>query len=68
MATEVIARQGDMVDLICWRHYGYTAEITEQVIDANPGLADRGPILPHGLAVILPDPVSKPAPAIQLWD
>ena len=68
MAAEVIARQGDLVDLICWRHYGYTAEVTEQVLGANPGLSDYGPILPHGLPIQLPDPAPRPAQSVQLWD
>ncbi|TLX52838.1 phage tail protein, partial [Stutzerimonas nosocomialis] len=30
------AQQGDTVDAICWRHYGRTAGVVEQVLDANP--------------------------------
>ncbi|MBP8813198.1 MAG: tail protein X [Laribacter sp.] len=66
----VIASQGDTVDLICLRHYGYTAGVTEAVYAANAGLADLGPILPLGTTVTLPA-APGPAPAIrmiQLWD
>ena len=28
--------QGDTLDLILFRHYGYTAGITEQVLNLNP--------------------------------
>mgnify|MGYP000356722867 CR=1 FL=1 len=69
-STEVIARQGDTVDLICWRHYGKTATVTEAVYEANPGLADLGPILPHGQRVILPA-IETAQPAdnqIYLWE
>lgn len=31
--------EGDTVDKICYRYLGATAEITEQVLDANPQLA-----------------------------
>lgn len=69
MAVTIISRQGDSVDLICHRHYGYTAGITEQVLAANPGLAARGPVLPAGVAITLPDvPAKADVPVINLWD
>lgn len=66
---KVRAQQYDTVDLLCWRHYGRTQGMTEAVLAANPGLADIGPVLPHGLAVELPDlvPVTT-AQTVQLWD
>jgi phage tail protein X len=65
-----IAMQGDTLDTICWRHYGRTAGVVEQVLEANPGLADLGPTLPHGTPVNLP---AAPAQAeqrqmVNLWD
>lgn len=63
------AQQGDTLDLILYRHYGYTAGITEQVLALNPGLAEQGPILPMGTLITLPDaPTQAAAPLIQLWD
>lgn len=69
MAT-VIARQGDTLDALCWRHYGRTAGVVEAVLDANPGLADLGPVLPHGQPVELPDqaPPVITQTVVQLWD
>lgn len=68
----VIASQGDTVDLICQRHYGQTANVTEQVYAANPGLADLGPILPMGTPITLPDFSTQPAASdsglVNLWD
>ena len=66
----VTAQQGDTVDALCWRHFGRSAGLVEAVLELNPGLADVGPILPHGLAVTMPDrPANKPtAPLLQLWD
>ena len=59
--------EGDMVDEICKAHYGSEA-MTEAVYEANPGLAARGPILPKGVEITLPEqapaPVRKP---VRLW-
>ncbi len=70
MATVLNANQGDTVDLLCWRHYGRTRDVTEAVLAANPGLADLGPVLPHGHAVIMPDIAAAPVAdnVIHLWD
>lgn len=68
MAT-VRAAQGDTLDLICWRHYGRTAGVVEQVLEANQGLARLGPILPHGTLVLLPEIATQPQrQTVQLWD
>lgn len=68
MAT-VRAAQGDTLDLICWRHYGRTAGVVEQVLEANSGLARLGPILPHGTLVQLPEIATQPQrQTVQLWD
>ncbi|MGD7095889.1 tail protein X [Ralstonia pseudosolanacearum] len=65
----VRAIQGDTVDTICQRVYGRTAGVTEAVLAANPGLADLGPVLPHGTEVEVPD-LSPHATVqtLQLWD
>ncbi|MFP1923892.1 tail protein X [Lonsdalea quercina] len=66
---KVRAQQYDTVDALCWRYYGRTQGMTEQVLNANPGLAEYGPFLPHGLWVTLPDVVSAPVQqTVQLWD
>ena len=68
--TVVHAQQHDTLDAICYRIYGTTQGVTEQVLAANPGLADLGPLLPHGTPVTLPAlPQAAPrAPTVQLWD
>lgn len=65
----VIAAQGDTVDSLCWGYYGRTAGVTEAVLDANPGLADLGPIIPHGTALTLPDaaPQAEQPQVVNLW-
>lgn len=70
MPTTVYAQQGDTVEAICWRAYGRTASVTEAVLDANPGLADLGTVLPHGTQVLLPDvaPQAQEQQMVSLWD
>ena len=70
MTTTVRAQQHDTVDALCWRHYGRTAGVTEAVLEANPGLADHGPLLPQGLVVYMPEAQAS-APQrqmVNLWD
>lgn len=70
MTVAVRANQNDTVDALCWRFYGRTAGVTEAVLEANPGLADQGPILPQGFVVNMPEAQAS-APQrqmVQLWD
>jgi phage tail protein X len=62
-------REGDTADLIAWRVYGRQDDgVVEALIDANPGLADYGPVLPEGLAVELPEISTAPVTAsVRLW-
>lgn len=106
MTSYYTAKDNDMLDWICWKHYGQSAKlmqaayaldprlaaastdlaeqvlslgqfggsqlarVVEQVLDANPGLANRGPVLTAGTRVYLPDitPEVKDASAVHLWD
>ena len=71
MASSIRANQGDTLSAICWQHYGTTAGgIVEQVLEANPGLAGLGPLLPMGTLIALPElaPVTNIEELIQLWD
>lgn len=58
-----------MIDLICMNHYGFVNGCVEQVLVANPGLADIDPILPSGLIIELPEiPQNKVKEnTIRLW-
>jgi phage tail protein X len=61
---------GDTVEGIAWRVYGTQGgRVTEQLLDANPGLADYGPQLPPNVLVFLPaiDTTAKAA-GTRLWD
>ncbi|MDN3611358.1 tail protein X [Vibrio ostreicida] len=68
MVTIYRTREGDMVDEICWRHYGRESAVVA-VLKANPGLADCGPLLPSGIALHLPHlPTSVVREPASLWD
>lgn len=63
----VIARDGDVLDDLVWRHYG-RSDVLTAVLEVNPQLAQLPPVLVAGLVVELPDlqlPVE--APVIRLW-
>ena len=68
-ALTYITRDGDTADFIAWNHYGQqTGRVVEQLLEANPGLADYGPTIPSGVVVTLP--VIEPGPSTQgvrLW-
>jgi phage tail protein X len=70
MPADVIrARQGDTVDVAIWRERGRDAADIAAVLAANPGLADLGPVLPTGTAIIVPAAPAERAtlPTINLW-
>lgn len=70
MSKTYTTRQGETVDLACLKTYGRTAEVTERVLAANRGLAAKGPILPLGTEIVMPDVESRrqARPLVKLWD
>jgi phage tail protein X len=59
-----------LLDLICWRHYGFHVGTAEAVLAANYGLSEQPAVLPTGLTIVLPDlprPRATP-PAVRLWE
>lgn len=67
---QATARQGETLDALCLRVLGRTAGVTEAAMEANPGLADLGPILPQGTVVNLPavtQATQTEAALVQLW-
>lgn len=71
-SRKLVARAGDKLDLLLWRDAGLGPGEITRVLDANPGLADLGPILPLGTIVTVPATADANAtrvrPLIQLWD
>lgn len=69
MADQVVlARQGDTVDQIAARCYDGDTSMVMAVLDANPGLAALGVILPMGTPVTLPPRQPAVKTTISLWD
>lgn len=50
-----LSKEGDTAAYICWKVYGKTEGVVEQLLNANHGLAALGPILPIGTEVKLPE-------------
>jgi phage tail protein X len=64
---QIVAQQGDSVDLVAHRIYG-TTDMVPEILAANPGLAAFGPILPLGTPILLPPAkVQTVAAPITLW-
>ncbi len=65
------AKAGDVLDDICWRHYG-SLDVLDSFVRANPGLAAHGGSLPAGTIVELPDAADLTSTArdalVRLWD
>jgi phage tail protein X len=65
-----VTQQGDELDDICFRFYGYSRGSTETVLalEENRELALELPVLREGLKVYLP-PIAPPPPAprLKLW-
>lgn len=69
-AFRAFSEPGDTVDRLVWREIRKGPAAVERVLEANPGLADLGTILPVGTAVIIPDGAGAASakPQVQLWD
>nr|WP_265023193.1 tail protein X [Wolbachia endosymbiont (group B) of Ischnura elegans] len=63
-----LAKENDMLDYICWKHYGFTSGAVEIVLEENPGLAEYGSFLPAGLKIKLPI-IEKPLQKsiLKIW-
>ena len=69
MTTKSVrSREGDTVDQIAARCYDGDTAMTVAILEANPGLADLGPILPRGTLVSLPAKLAATAEITNLWD
>ena len=67
--TRILTADGDVLDELCWRHYGREDAVPE-VLRANPGLADAVPVLAAGRLIALPElpPAPEPDGAVVLWE
>ncbi len=66
-----LTSQGEMLDWIAWKVYGYSTGSTEAILERNRhiALSDQPEILPAGLTIILPQ-LKRPlaAKTVRLWD
>jgi len=57
MPTYITQRDGERLDLICYRWYGtLDGRVVERTLEANPGLAARDPAALRARTVILMPP------------
>ena len=69
MAVQYRTKEGDMLDFIAWKHYGKQSGAVEEILEANPKLADYGEQFPAGVIIILPDiAIPETDTVIRLWD
>ncbi|WP_425063186.1 tail protein X [Pyruvatibacter mobilis] len=70
MSATYLTRDGDMIDAICFGHYGRSIGVVEVVLEANPKLADLGSRYDAGVLITLPDiEDGEPETAqVRLWD
>jgi phage tail protein X len=62
-------KQLEVIDWICWKHYGFTSGSVEHVIRENPEIAEYDDYLPEGLLVNLPEiSKEKSVKQVKLWD
>ena len=63
------SKDSDTADAIAWAIYGRQDQrLVETLIDANPGVADLGPVLPAGLRLVVPDAPDPPqVREVRLW-
>ena len=63
-------KDGDTLDAICWAHYGQQAGAVEDVLEANPGLAQAGTVFSAGVLIELPtrNALSQTIQPVRLWD
>ncbi|NYZ68227.1 tail protein X, partial [Endozoicomonas sp. SM1973] len=59
-------KDGDTLDWICKQYYGEESFVL-QVLDANPGLVEKGPVLAAGINILLPALTPQNQTAETLW-
>lgn len=71
-AITVTANAGETLSALAWRTLGRHRGAVERILEANPGLAALGEVLPEGTPVIVPPAADASAvdtaPLVQLWD
>lgn len=68
MATTCRTSDGDLLDTLCYQHYGHLNGTVEAVLAANRLLADEPQPLRARLLITFPDFAEPVAEQVQLWD
>jgi len=68
MAMICRTSDGDLLDTLCYQHYGHLNGTLEAVLAANRLLADEPQPLRTGLLIIFPDIPEPVGEQVQLWD
>lgn len=63
-------KDGDVLDAICFNHYGGSRGYVEAILEANSGLAGHDAILPAGVIIVLPElpELKQHTKTVHLWD
>lgn len=61
-------KDGETLDMICWRHYGQCSGFVEKVLMINRHLENFSAVLPAGIKIKLPT-IEKPKSnqKIKMW-
>jgi phage tail protein X len=68
MATICRTSDGDLLDTLCFQHYGHLNGTVEAVLSENRLLADERQPFRAGLLIIFPEVIKPMAEQVQLWD
>lgn len=68
MAMICRTSDGDLLDTLCYQHYGHLNGTVEAVLAANRLLADESQPLRTGLLITFPDLPEPEGEQMQLWD
>ncbi|NVH61918.1 tail protein X [Pseudomonas simiae] len=68
MAMICRTSDGDLLDTLCYQHYGHLNGTVEAVLAANRLLADESQPLRVGLLITFPDLPEPLGEQVQLWD
>ncbi|NKI46407.1 phage tail protein [Pseudomonas fluorescens] len=68
MAMICRTSDGDLLDTLCYQHYGHLNGTVEAVLAANRLLADEAQPLRTGLLITFPDLPEPIDEKVQLWD
>lgn len=68
MVTICRTSDGDLLDTLCYQHYGHLNGTVEAVLAVNRLLADEVQPLRAGLLIAFPDVAEPMAEQVRLWD